>query len=106
MTDLCDKEGFIWFDGKMVDWKDAQLHFLTHGLHYASSVFEGCRAYNGKIFKLKEHSERLIKSAEILDIKVDFDADYVSKACQEVLDKNNLKDRITSYNVCYTKLLR
>ena len=59
-----DRDGFIWMDGKMVPWRDAKVHVLTHGLHYASCVFEGVRAYNGKVFKLREHSERLLKSGE------------------------------------------
>ena len=54
-----DRDGWIWFDGGLVPWREAQVHVLTHALHYASSVFEGQRAYNGTIFKLTEHSERL-----------------------------------------------
>src|ERR1051326_8209711 len=61
-----DRDGEIWFDGKFVPWREAKIHVLTHGLHYASCVFEGERAYGGKVFKSKEHSERLHKSAEIL----------------------------------------
>src|SRR5712675_1387432 len=60
-------DGVIWYDGKLVPWADANVHILTHGLHYASCVFEGERAYGGKVFRSKEHSERLRKSAEILD---------------------------------------
>ena len=62
---FADHDGQIWFNGKFIDWRDANVHVLTHGLHYASSVFEGDRAYGGKIFKLTEHSERLKKSANI-----------------------------------------
>ena len=61
-----DRDGWIWFDGKLVPWREASVHVLTHGLHYASSVFEGQRAYNGAIFKLTEHSERLGRSAACL----------------------------------------
>ena len=61
-----DRDGLIWYDGKMVEWRLANLHLLTHAMHYASCVFEGERVYNGKIFKLREHSERLINSANIL----------------------------------------
>ena len=59
-----DRDGHIWMDGKMVAWRDANVHILTHAMHYASSVFEGERAYNGKIFKSREHSERLKRSAQ------------------------------------------
>ena len=65
-----DRDGWIWFDGKLVPWRDAQVHVLTHALHYASSVFEGQRAYNGEIFKLREHSERLHKSARLLGFEL------------------------------------
>lgn len=85
-----DRDGFIWFDGKLIPWREAQIHVLTHGLHYASSVFEGQRAYNGKIFKLQEHSERLRKSAEILDFEIPYTADELSAAAIEVLKANNM----------------
>ena len=58
-----NREGLIWFDGQFVDWKDANIHILSHGLHYASSVFEGERSYSGRIFKVREHTERLFDSA-------------------------------------------
>ena len=61
-----DRDGKIWLDGKMVDWRDANVHILTHAMHYASSVFEGERAYGGEIFKLREHTERLFFSARAL----------------------------------------
>jgi len=86
------REGWIWYDGEFTPWKDAKLHVLTHGLHYASSVFEGQRAYGGKIFKLGEHTERLIKSAEYLDFKIPYSADEINDACNLVLQKNNLID--------------
>jgi branched-chain amino acid aminotransferase len=79
-----DRDGVIWFDGKLVPWRDAKVHVLTHGLHYASCVFEGERAYNGKVFKSTEHSERLHRSAEILGFKIPFspaDIDAAKKAC-------------------------
>src|SRR3954467_14229158 len=63
-------EGVIWYDGKLVPWADANVHVLTHGLHYASTVFEGERAYGGKIFKSREHAERLKKSAQVLDFEI------------------------------------
>ncbi|MET0437057.1 MAG: branched-chain amino acid aminotransferase, partial [Devosia sp.] len=62
------RDGWIWFDGELKPWKDAKIHVLTHGLHYASSVFEGERAYGGEIFKSREHTERLIRSAATLDM--------------------------------------
>jgi branched-chain amino acid aminotransferase len=64
-----DRDGVIWMDGKLVDWREANVHVLTHAMHYASSVFEGERAYNGRIFKSREHSERLLKSGEMLDMR-------------------------------------
>ena len=70
MSSYEDRDGKIWMDGKLVDWRDANVHLLTHALHYASSVFEGERCYNGKIFKGVEHSKRLRKSAEMLDFEI------------------------------------
>ncbi|MDA5194783.1 branched-chain amino acid aminotransferase [Govanella unica] len=87
-----DRDGFIWFDGKLVPWRDAKIHVLTHALHYASSVFEGQRAYGGEIFKLTEHSERLHKSAEILDFKVPYSVAEIDQAARDVLKANNLTD--------------
>ncbi|NBO18676.1 MAG: branched-chain amino acid aminotransferase, partial [Proteobacteria bacterium] len=82
-----DRDGFIWFDGAILPWRDAKIHVLTHGLHYGSCVFEGERAYNGKIFKMREHSERLIKSGELLGFKVPYTADQLDAAKVEVLAK-------------------
>lgn len=86
------RDGFIWYNGQILPWKDAKVHFLTHGLHYASCVFEGIRAYNGKPFKLTEHNERLHRSAEILDMKVPYDVATLDAACHEVMKLNNLTD--------------
>ncbi len=86
------REGWIWYDGEFVPWKDAKLHVLTHGLHYASSVFEGQRAYGGEIFKLHEHSERLVKSAQYLDFEIPYSAGEIDDICKQVLVKNNLVD--------------
>lgn len=86
------REGKIWFNGEMVDWQDAKVHVLTHGLHYGSSVFEGERAYNGKIFKSVEHSERFHKSAEILGFKVPYTIQEIEAAKQAVLKANNITD--------------
>jgi branched-chain amino acid aminotransferase len=87
-----DRDGFIWMDGKLVDWREAKVHVLTHALHYASSVFEGQRAYNGKIFKLREHSERLRRSAELIGFDIPYTAEQIDAACEEVLRANNLTD--------------
>ena len=86
------RDGVIWYDGKLVRWGDANLHVLTHGLHYASSVFEGERAYGGTIFKGTEHSERLKRSAQILDFEIPYSVAEIDAAKQLVLDKNNKKD--------------
>ena len=72
MAGYDDRDGFIWMDGKLVDWRAANVHILTHALHYASSVFEGERCYNGKIFKSTEHSERLRMSGELLDMPLPY----------------------------------
>ena len=87
-----DRDGWIWFDGKLVPWREANIHVLTHALHYASSVFEGQRAYNGQIFKLTEHSERLRKSANILGFEIPWSTAEIDAACKEVLKANNLID--------------
>ena len=87
-----DRDGVIWMDGKLVDWRDAKVHILTHGLHYGSSVFEGERAYNGKIFKSREHSERLLKSGEYMDIPIPYTVDEIEAAKVEVLAASDLQD--------------
>lgn len=95
MADLIpfhDRDGFIWFDGELVPWRDAQLHLLSHGLHYGSSVFEGERAYGGEIFKLEEHTDRLIEGAGIMDFEIPYTADQINQACRDVLKANELVD--------------
>ena len=87
-----DRDGWIWFDGKLVPWREANVHVLTHALHYASSVFEGQRAYNGEIFKLSEHSQRLHKSANILGFEIPWSVAEIDAACREVLKANKLID--------------
>src|SRR5688572_30021709 len=87
-----DRDGFIWLDGQLVPWRDANVHILTHALHYASSVFEGQRAYNGEIFKLNAHSERLHKSARILGFEIPWSPEEINAACKEVLSANGLAD--------------
>lgn len=84
------RDGYIWIDGEIVEWKEAKVHVLTHGMHYGSAVFEGERMYNGKIFKSREHSERLHKSAEILDMKVPVSVDELEEIKYEVCKRNNL----------------
>lgn len=87
-----DRDGWIWFDGEFVPWREAQVHVLTHGLHYASSVFEGARAYGGRIFKLTEHSERLVRSAEILDFEIPYTVSEIDEACNAAVAKTGLDD--------------
>ena len=87
-----DRDGMIWMDGAMVPWRDAKLHVLSHGLHYASSVFEGERAYGGTVFHLHQHSERLIASGNILGFKIPYTADQLDTACREVIAANGLTD--------------
>lgn len=85
-------DGFIWFNGEFVRWADAKIHVLTHGLHYASAVFEGERAYGGEIFKLTEHTERLHESARILGFEIPFSVEEIDEACRQLLVKQGLHD--------------
>ena len=87
-----DRDGKIWFDGNFVDWRDANVHVLTHAMHYASSVFEGERAYNGKIFKSVEHSERFKKSANLIDFEIPYTVEEIENAKYQALEKNSLSD--------------
>ena len=87
-----DRDGKIWMDGELVDWREAKVHILTHALHYASSVFEGERCYSGKIFKSREHSERLRKSAELLDMEVPYTVDQIEEAKYATLRANGFED--------------
>jgi len=87
-----DRDGWIWLDGQFVPWREAKVHVLTHGLHYASSVFEGERMYGGEIFELTAHTERLFKSAEILDFKIPYTVSEIDEACKATCAKNGLKD--------------
>ena len=87
-----NREGFIWFNGQMVNWSDATVHSLTHGLHYASSVFEGERAYNGTIFKSKQHTERLLQSAQTLDFTIPYSEQEIEDAKYAVMKANSLTD--------------
>ena len=87
-----DRDGWIWLDGQLVPWREAEVHVLTHALHYASSVFEGQRAYGGEIFKLTEHSTRLRRSAELLGFEIPWTVEQIDEACREVLRANQLED--------------
>lgn len=85
-----DRDGFIWFDGRMVPWRDAKVHVLTHGLHYGSCVFEGVRAYNGRIFKLREHTERLHRSAEMLGFTIPYSIEELEQAQTDTLARQGI----------------
>jgi branched-chain amino acid aminotransferase len=86
------RDGSLWFDGKLIPWKDAKIHVLTHGLHYASCVFEGERMYSGRIYKLQEHTERLFESARILGIKIPYTVEEINKACMEACEVQGYTD--------------
>lgn len=92
MTAYDNRDGFIWMDGALVPWRDANVHILTHAMHYASSVFEGERCYNGKIFKSVEHSQRLRKSGELLDMPLPYSVEEIEAAKAATLKANNLTD--------------
>jgi branched-chain amino acid aminotransferase len=87
-----ERDGWIWLDGAMVPWREAQLHVLSHGLHYASAVFEGERAYDGRLFRLEDHGRRLVRSAEILDLPLTSTADQLDDAACEVIAANGIAD--------------
>jgi len=87
-----DRDGKIWMDGQLIDWREANVHILTHAMHYASSVFEGERAYNGKIFKSRQHSERLKRSAQMIDFEIPYSVDEIEAAKKAVLEANGQSD--------------
>ena len=91
-SSFADKDGYIWLNGKLVPWRDANIHVLTHGLHYASSVFEGERVYDGEIFKLREHTDRLIESARILGFKLEQTAEEINEASRQTVLANKIVD--------------
>ena len=93
-----DRDGWIWMNGEFIPWKTATSHIVSQGLHYASAVFEGERAYNGKIFKSEEHTKRFFKSAEIIGIKLPYSEEELNFAKQELIKKMNYKD-------CYVRPL-
>ncbi len=86
------RDGFIWLNGRVLPWGDAKLHVLSHGLHYGSCVFEGERAYEGRIFKSREHSERFLQSGRILDFEIPYSVDELEAAKKVVLEKNGWSD--------------
>jgi len=92
MSAYDQREGVIWFNGELIPWSDARVHLLTHALHYGSAVFEGMRAYDGEIFKLTEHNQRLLKSAEILDFEIPYSVAELDKAAREVVRANKLSN--------------
>ena len=87
-----NRPGFIWLDGRFVKWNQAKLHVLSHGLHYASCVFEGARVYNGKIFKLNEHTKRLFFSSKTLGFKLPYREKVINKACEEIVKKQKIQN--------------
>ncbi len=87
-----DRDGLIWYDGRTVPWRDAQTHVLSHGLHYARCVFEGERVYNGAIFKLREHSERLAHSASVLGFDLPYSVDEIDAATRAAVEANDIVD--------------
>ena len=93
-----DRDGWIWMDGQLIPWREAKVHVLTHALHYASCVFEGERMYDGEIFKLTEHNERLFRSAEILDFQIPFTVAEIDEACKQTAARNGLDN-------CYVRPL-
>ncbi|MDH5410535.1 MAG: branched-chain amino acid aminotransferase [Alphaproteobacteria bacterium] len=92
MMPFDDRPGSIWFDGELIDWKDANIHVLSHALHYASAVFEGERVYDGRIFKLTEHTERLHESARLLDMTIPWTTEQIDEACKQVVAAQGLTD--------------
>ncbi len=87
-----DRDGHIWMDGELVPWRNANVHILTHALHYGSSIFEGERSYNGKIFKSRQHSQRLIESGNLIDVPVPYNVDEIEIAKQKILEDSKLKE--------------
>ena len=86
------RDGYIWMNGELISWRDARVHLLTHALHYGSAVFEGERVYDGEIFKLTEHSQRLHESAKGLDFEIPYSVAEIDKACRDVVRANKLVD--------------
>jgi len=87
-----DRDGYIWMDGNLVEWRQAKVHILTHAIHYASSVFEGERAYGGNIFRSEDHSRRLLESGKAMDIPIPYEVEEIEQAKADVMRANGLKD--------------
>ena len=92
MTPYDKREGKIWYNNELVDWNDVKLHVLSHGLHYASCVFEGLRVYDGEIFKLEEHTDRLFHSAKRMDIKIPYSEEEINKATKKIVSVQNVQN--------------
>lgn len=92
MMNFDNQDGKIWFDGELIPWRDARVHVLTHGLHYASSVFEGERVYSGEVFKLREHSQRLIDSAAALGFEIPYSLEQIEQATLETVAEQGYAD--------------
>ena len=86
-----DRDGVIWYNGKLVPWREAKVHILVHSLHYGNAVFEGARIYNGKVFRLTDHSARLIKSAKMLAYDLPYSVEELDIATKKVVAENNLE---------------
>ena len=84
------RDGKIWYNNELVEWQDAKLHVISHGLHYASLVFEGLRVYEGQIFKLEEHTDRLFQSAELMDMKIPYSKDEINKSTKKIVSVQNV----------------
>ena len=92
MIPFDDRDGYIWMDGKMIPWREAMIHVMTHSLHYSGAVFEGARSYSGNIFKLREHSQRLLDSGQLIHLNIPFSLETLEEASREVMEANGLKD--------------
>ena len=92
MTPYDKREGKIWYNNELVDWNDVKLHVLSHGLHYASCVFEGLRVYDGEIFKLEDHTERLFHSAKRMDIKIPYSEEEINQATKKIVSVQNVQN--------------
>ena len=86
------RDGKIWYNNELVDWNDVKLHVLSHGLHYASCVFEGERVYDGEIFKLEEHTKRFFHSAKRMGIKIPFSEEEINKATKQIVKIQNVQN--------------
>ena len=106
MAGYDDRDGQIWMDGKLIPWRDANVHILTHALHYASSVFEGERCYNGRIFRGVEHSERLKRSAEMLDFEIPWTVEEIEAAKYAMLKANGWSDADLLATFDYVRVAR